>query len=152
MRLSRITAAVSALVASPTGLLAQGGGEGGGGLYDINTGLSVWTLIVFGILALVVLVTAVYTLLQKTEEFSWQYVTNTVLFSFLGVVNLILILSLLVILKMQRLQHLSLILLGKARVLRHIFAAEPVHFDVCDYLIPHLFVGYFLPLIVCLLD
>ncbi len=53
MRLSRITAAVSALVASPTGLLAQGGGEGGGGLYDINTGLSVWTLIVFGILVLI---------------------------------------------------------------------------------------------------
>jgi len=55
-------------------------------------------LIVFGILALVVLLTAVYSLLQRTEEFSWQYVTNTVLFSFLGVVNLILILSLLVIL------------------------------------------------------
>jgi F-type H+-transporting ATPase subunit b len=53
MRLSRITAAVSALVASPTGLLAQGGGEGGGGLYDINTGLSVWTLIVFGILVFI---------------------------------------------------------------------------------------------------
>lgn len=51
MRLSRITAAVSALVASPTGLLAQGGGEGG--LYDINTGLSVWTLIVFGILVFI---------------------------------------------------------------------------------------------------
>ena len=34
---------------TPGELLAQGG-EGGGGLYDINTGLSVWTLIVFGIL------------------------------------------------------------------------------------------------------
>ena len=55
-------------------------------------------LILFGILALVVVLTAIYTLLQKTEEFSWQYVTNTVLFSFLGIVNLILILSLLVIL------------------------------------------------------
>lgn len=53
MRLSRITAAVLALVASPTGLLAQGGGEGGGGLYDINTGLSVWTLVVFGILVFI---------------------------------------------------------------------------------------------------
>lgn len=50
MRLSRITAAALALAASPAGLLAQGGGEGGGGLYDINTGLSVWTLVVFGIL------------------------------------------------------------------------------------------------------
>ena len=55
-------------------------------------------LILFAILALVVVLTAIYTLLQKTEEFSWQYVTNTVLFSFLGIVNLILILSLLVIL------------------------------------------------------
>jgi len=49
MRASRITAAVLALAASPAGLLAQGG-EGGGGLYDINTGLSFWTLVVFGIL------------------------------------------------------------------------------------------------------
>lgn len=31
----------------PGALLAQGGGEGGGGVYDMNTGLSVWTLIVF---------------------------------------------------------------------------------------------------------
>ena len=55
-------------------------------------------LVVAGVLALVVLLTAIYTLLQKTDEFSWQYVTNTVLFSFLGIVNVILILSLLVIL------------------------------------------------------
>lgn len=51
MRLSRITAAVLALSASPAGLLAQGGGEGG--LYDINTGLSVWTLVVFAILVFI---------------------------------------------------------------------------------------------------
>lgn len=50
MRTSRITAALSGLaVALPETLWAQGGGEGGG-LYDINTGLSVWTLVVFGIL------------------------------------------------------------------------------------------------------
>ncbi len=49
-------------------------------------------------LLLVVVLTALYALLQKTDEFSWQYVTNTVLLSFLGVVNFILILSLLVIL------------------------------------------------------
>jgi len=55
-------------------------------------------LVVVGVLALVVVLTAVYTLLQKTDDFSWQYVTNTVLFSFLGIVNVILILSLLVIL------------------------------------------------------
>lgn len=40
--------ALSAIV--PQVLWAQGGGEGGGGLYDINTGLSFWTLVVFGIL------------------------------------------------------------------------------------------------------
>jgi F-type H+-transporting ATPase subunit b len=39
-------------VGLPGTLLAQGG-EGGGGLYDINTGLSVWTLIVFAILVFV---------------------------------------------------------------------------------------------------
>ena len=51
MRFSRITAAVLALSASPAGLLAQGGGDGG--LYDINTGLSVWTLVVFAILVFI---------------------------------------------------------------------------------------------------
>ena len=50
MRASRITAAsVLAAAAAPSTLWAQGGG-GDGGLYDINTGLSVWTLLVFGIL------------------------------------------------------------------------------------------------------
>lgn len=52
MRLSRITAAALALAISPAGLFAQGG-EGGGGLYDINTGLSFWTLVVFGILVFI---------------------------------------------------------------------------------------------------
>ncbi len=55
-------------------------------------------LALFGIIALVVILTAIYVLLQKTEEFSWQWVTNTVLFSFLGVVNATLILILLLIL------------------------------------------------------
>jgi F-type H+-transporting ATPase subunit b len=51
MRASRIIAAMLALsVSVPAPLWAQGGGEGGGGLYDINTGLSVWTLLVFGVL------------------------------------------------------------------------------------------------------
>ena len=53
---------------------------------------------VFGIVVLVIILTAVYTLLQKTEEFSWRYVTNTVLFSFLGIVNFILVVCLLFIL------------------------------------------------------
>jgi F-type H+-transporting ATPase subunit b len=38
----------------PTAAWAQGGGaEGGGGLYDINTGLSAWTLIVFVLLVVI---------------------------------------------------------------------------------------------------
>jgi F-type H+-transporting ATPase subunit b len=53
---SRIVSTALVLVASaPSALSAQGGGaaEGGGGLYDINTGLSTWTLIVFGILVVI---------------------------------------------------------------------------------------------------
>ena len=53
MRVSRITAALLALLVGLPGTLLAQGGEGGGGLYDINTGLSVWTLIVFGILVFV---------------------------------------------------------------------------------------------------
>ena len=52
MRASQITAIVFLLAASPIELLGQGG-EGGGGLYDINTGLSFWTLVVFGILVFI---------------------------------------------------------------------------------------------------
>jgi F-type H+-transporting ATPase subunit b len=53
MRVSRITAALLAVSATvPSSLWAQGG-EGGGGLYDINTGLSFWTLLVFGILVFI---------------------------------------------------------------------------------------------------
>jgi F-type H+-transporting ATPase subunit b len=54
MRQSRIlTAALVLLALAPGVASAQGGGEGGGGLYDINTGLSAWTLIVFAILVFV---------------------------------------------------------------------------------------------------
>jgi len=43
-----LSAALSLLLALPGPLWAQGGGEeGGGGLFDINAGLSVWTLVVF---------------------------------------------------------------------------------------------------------
>ena len=52
MRASQITAIVFVLAAFPIELLGQGG-EGGGGLYDINTGLSFWTLVVFGILVFI---------------------------------------------------------------------------------------------------
>ena len=41
------------MIAAPSLLFAQHESEGGGGLYDINTGLSVWTLIVFASLLLI---------------------------------------------------------------------------------------------------
>lgn len=52
MRASRILPTALVLLASaPSFVWAQGGGEeGGGSLYDINTGLSAWTLGVFAIL------------------------------------------------------------------------------------------------------
>lgn len=55
MRASRVLATALVLFASaPSFIWAQGGGEeGGGGLYDINTGLSAWTLGVFAILVFV---------------------------------------------------------------------------------------------------
>jgi two-component system nitrogen regulation sensor histidine kinase NtrY len=68
-------------------------------------------LALFGIGALVVVLTAVSALLQRTDQFSWQYVTNTVLFSFLVIVNCILILALLIILG----RHLIKLLLERHR-------------------------------------
>lgn len=54
MRASRMLPALLAVTATlPVPLWAQGGGEGDGGLFDINTGLSAWTLIVFGGLVLI---------------------------------------------------------------------------------------------------
>jgi len=47
MRASRILPATLVLLTTLPGLAAAQGGEGGGGLYDINVGLSTWTLIVF---------------------------------------------------------------------------------------------------------
>ena len=54
MRSSRVlwvTFAFGAIV--PVPLTAQGGAEGAGGLFDINAGLSVWTLIVFAALLVI---------------------------------------------------------------------------------------------------
>jgi F-type H+-transporting ATPase subunit b len=55
MTASRILSATLALVAAlPSAAWAQGGAEGGGGgLFDINVGLSVWTLVVFAGLVLI---------------------------------------------------------------------------------------------------
>jgi len=48
-----VPATLALLVALPGTVWAQGGAEGGGGLFDINTGLSTWTLLVFGALVFV---------------------------------------------------------------------------------------------------
>lgn len=60
MRATRISSvALSLLAALPGPLWAQGAGEeSGGGLFDINTGLSVWTLIIFAGLLLILSKTA----------------------------------------------------------------------------------------------
>jgi F-type H+-transporting ATPase subunit b len=50
-RILSVTIGLSAAV--PAAAWAQGGAEGGGGLFDINTGLSAWTLIVFAALLFV---------------------------------------------------------------------------------------------------
>lgn len=65
-----------------------------------STGKRVKTdrLILFGIVALIVVLTGSYVLLQGAEDPSFQYVTNTVLLGFLGIVDVILILALLFIL------------------------------------------------------
>lgn len=48
MSIRRVSSAALAIaIALPEAVAAQGGGEGGGGLFDINAGLSAWTLIVF---------------------------------------------------------------------------------------------------------
>ncbi|HET9949307.1 MAG TPA: F0F1 ATP synthase subunit B [Longimicrobiales bacterium] len=47
MRSGRVSTALTLLALLPAAARAQGGGGEGGGLYDINTGLSVWTLVVF---------------------------------------------------------------------------------------------------------
>lgn len=69
MRASRITTTALVLLAlAPGSAWAQGGGEGGGGLYDINTGLSVWTLLVFAILVVVLGKYAWGPILNMVEE------------------------------------------------------------------------------------
>jgi two-component system nitrogen regulation sensor histidine kinase NtrY len=55
-------------------------------------------LILLGIIALILALTVAYALLQRSRDLSLQYVTNTVLLGFLGVVDLILILVLLFVL------------------------------------------------------
>jgi two-component system nitrogen regulation sensor histidine kinase NtrY len=55
-------------------------------------------LVVVGILALIVVLTAVYAILRQSGDVSFPYVTNTVLLGFLGMADVVLILVLLVVL------------------------------------------------------
>lgn len=65
--MTRVATAVFLFASAPGALAAQGGAaEGGGGIYDINTGLSVWTLIVF---------TALVAILGK---FAWKPILESV--------------------------------------------------------------------------
>jgi len=68
MRATRsLPAALSLLLAVPGPLWAQGGGEeGGGGLFDINAGLGVWTLLVF------------FGLLLILSKYAWGPILNAV--------------------------------------------------------------------------
>jgi two-component system nitrogen regulation sensor histidine kinase NtrY len=55
-------------------------------------------LVVFGMVALVIILTAAYAILQRTDDASYQYVTNTVLLGFLGILDFVLIVVLLFVL------------------------------------------------------
>ncbi len=55
-------------------------------------------LVLSGIGLLIVVLTAAYALLQRSDDISFQYVTNTVLLGFLGIADLVLILVLLFVL------------------------------------------------------
>jgi F-type H+-transporting ATPase subunit b len=50
----RLLLALAVLVSSPAAVVAQEhAAEGGGGLFDINPGLSIWTIVVFLLLVFV---------------------------------------------------------------------------------------------------
>jgi two-component system nitrogen regulation sensor histidine kinase NtrY len=68
-------------------------------------------LVLFGIGALVLLLTAAYALLQRSADVSFEYVTNTVLLGFLGIADLVLILVLILVL----LRNLSKLLVERRR-------------------------------------
>lgn len=55
-------------------------------------------LVVFGMVALVIILTVAYAILQRTDDASYQYVTNTVLLGFLGILDFVLIVVLLFVL------------------------------------------------------
>ncbi|MBI3451175.1 MAG: HAMP domain-containing protein [Acidobacteria bacterium] len=68
-------------------------------------------LVLFGISALVVVLTAAYAFLQRSEDLSFKYVTNTVLLGFLGILDLVLIIGLVVVLT----RNLAKLLLERRR-------------------------------------
>jgi len=64
-------------------------------------------LVLFGLAALLAFFLAGYLLARRAQEFSWPYLTNSVLLSFLGITNAILILTLLSLLMRNLIKTLS---------------------------------------------
>src|SRR4029450_9270683 len=64
-------------------------------------------LVLFGLAALLALFLGGYFLARRAQEFSWPYLTNSVLLSFLGITNVILILTLLSLLIRNLIKVLS---------------------------------------------
>jgi two-component system nitrogen regulation sensor histidine kinase NtrY len=64
-------------------------------------------LVLFGLAALLALFLGGYFLARRAQEFSWPYLTNSVLLSFLGITNAILILTLLSLLMRNLIKTLS---------------------------------------------
>ncbi|HEV8375102.1 MAG TPA: hypothetical protein VGR38_02580, partial [Candidatus Polarisedimenticolia bacterium] len=64
-------------------------------------------LVLFGLLSLLALFLVGYLLARRAREFSWPYLTNSVLLSFLGITNVILILTLLSLLIRNLIKVLS---------------------------------------------
>src|SRR6185436_18872097 len=64
-------------------------------------------LVLFGLAVLLVFFLAGYFLARRAQEFSWPYLTNSVLLSFLGITNAILILTLLSLLMRNLIKTLS---------------------------------------------
>ncbi|HMC81632.1 MAG TPA: ATP-binding protein [Candidatus Polarisedimenticolia bacterium] len=64
-------------------------------------------LVVFGLVSLLVLFLVGYLLVRRAQDFSWPYITNSVLLSFLGITNVILILTLLSVLIRNLIKVLS---------------------------------------------
>jgi len=96
-------------------------------------------LVVLGVGVLVVLVSGIYYVLQKSGDFAWPYLTNSVLLSFLGITNAILILTLVFVL----LRNLVKLLVERKRnILGAKFKTKLVFTFFALWLIPSLIIFF----------